>query len=261
MKYIETRVFNEVSLIIINRPDASNALNETVLVELEQALKAAEMDKSVKVLIVTGECVGDEKAFIAGADIGEMIHMTPAQGKAFAALGCRVLRRIETMEKPVIAAVNGYALGGGCELAMACDIRIASDKAKFGQPEVGLGILPGFAGTQRLSRLVGVSKAKELIFTGCVITAKEAKECGLVNQVVRAGNLIDESILLAKKIASNGQRAVRYAKIAINSGIETDLESGIIIENDLFGLCFATHDQREGMSAFLDHRKPNFESL
>lgn len=260
MKYIKTRTLNDVSLVIINRPEASNALNESVLLELEEALKIAERDKAVKVLILTGALIGDEKAFVAGADIGEMVNMTPDQAKAFAALGCRVLREIEMMEKPVIAAVNGYALGGGCELALACDIRIASERAIFGQPEVGLGILPGFAGTQRLSRLIGVSKAKELIFTGDIISAEAARELGLVNQVVKHGNLIDDSILLAKKIASKGQVAVRYAKMAINAGIETDLESGIIIENDLFGLCFTSHDQKEGMKAFLDRRKPNFES-
>ncbi len=163
------------------------------------------------------------------------------------------------MEKPVIAAVNGYALGGGCELSMCCDIRIASEKAKFGQPEVGLGITPGFAGTQRLPRIVGMGKAKELIFTAETIDANEAYRIGLVNKVVPAESLMDEAISMAKKILSKGQIAVRYSKVAINRGIETDIETGQAIEKDLFGLCFATEDQKEGMEAFLSKRLPNYK--
>ncbi len=162
------------------------------------------------------------------------------------------------MEKPTIAAINGYALGGGCELAMSCDIRIASEKAKFGQPEVGLGITPGFGGTQRLSRLVGLSKAKELILTTNIIKSQEALNIGLVNKVVPAEDLLKEAIMLAEKIVSKPQSAVRYAKSAINRGYETDIETGMIIEKDVFGLCFATEDQKEGMEAFLKKRKPNF---
>lgn len=163
------------------------------------------------------------------------------------------------MEKPVIAAVNGFALGGGCELAMCCDLRIASTKAKFGQPEVGLGIIPGFAGTQRLSRIIGLGKAKELIFTTEMIDAEEAYRIGLVNKIVPGEELMDEAIAMANKIVSNGQIAVRFAKVAINRGIETDIETGMDIEKNLFGLCFATEDQKEGMEAFLEKRKPNYK--
>lgn len=195
---------------------------------------------------------------MAGADIWEMKNKTPEEAIRFAELGINVFRKIELMKKPVIAAVNGFALGGGCELAMSCDIRIASQKAKFGQPEVGLGIIPGFAGTQRLSRLVGIPKAKELIFTADLIGATEAEKLGLVNKVVPHEDLIEEAINLANKIVSNSQTAVRYAKETINRGIETDIETGMIIEKNLFGLCFATKDQKEGMTAFLEKRKANF---
>jgi enoyl-CoA hydratase len=187
-----------------------------------------------------------------------MSAMTAQEGKAFGRLGADVFRKIEMMPQPVIAAVNGFALGGGCELAMACDIRIASSKAKFGQPEVGLGITPGFSGTQRLPRLVGLGKAKELIYTAAVIPADEACRIGLVNRVVEPGALMDEALALAATIASKARLAVRYAKEAINRGIETDIETGIDMETSLFGLCFATHDQKEGMAAFLQKRKPDF---
>jgi enoyl-CoA hydratase len=170
-----------------------------------------------------------------------------------------IFRRIELMEKPVIAAVNGFALGGGCEISMACDIRIASEKAKFGQPEVGLGITPGFAGTQRLPRIVGVAKAKELIYTAKMIDAAEALQIGLVNAVAAPEALMDEATAMAKMIAKNSQSAVRYAKTAINRGFETDIETGMLIEKDIFGLCFANEEQKEGMTAFVEKRKANFK--
>lgn len=243
-----------IGVIRINHPDALNALNTLVLSELGKAFDAFAADESVEVVVLTGE----GRAFVAGADIAEMSAMTAQEGKAFGRLGADVFRKIEMMPQPVIAAVNGFALGGGCELAMACDIRIASSKAKFGQPEVGLGITPGFSGTQRLPRLVGLGKAKELIYTAAIIQADEACRIGLVNRVVEPGVLMDEALALAAAIASKARLAVRYAKEAINRGIETDIETGIDMETSLFGLCFATHDQKEGMAAFLQKRKPDF---
>ena len=243
-----------IGVIRINHPDALNALNTLVLSELGKAFDAFAADESVEVVVLTGE----GRAFVAGADIAEMSAMTAQEGKAFGRLGADVFRKIEMMPQPVIAAVNGFALGGGCELAMACDIRIASSKAKFGQPEVGLGITPGFSGTQRLPRLVGLGKAKELIYTAAVIPADEACSIGLVNRVVEPGALMDEALALAAAIASKARLAVRYAKEAINRGIETDIETGIDMETSLFGLCFATHDQKEGMAAFFQKRMPAF---
>ena len=243
-----------IGVIRINHPDALNALNTLVLSELGKAFDAFAADESVEVVVLTGE----GRAFVAGADIAEMSAMTAQEGKAFGRLGADVFRKIEMMPQPVIAAVNGFALGGGGELARACDIRIASSKAKCGQPEVGLGITPGFSGTQRLPRLVGLGKAKELIYTAAVIPADEACRIGLVNRVVEPGALMDEALALAAAIASKARLAVRYAKEAINRGIETDIETGIDMETSLFGLCFATHDQKEGMAAFLQKRKPDF---
>ncbi|WZL72851.1 short-chain-enoyl-CoA hydratase [Clostridiaceae bacterium 35-E11] len=246
----------KVAVLAINRPKALNALNTQVLKELSCALDQLETAADVDVIIITGQ----GKAFVAGADIAEMKDLNAEEGRKFGNLGQQVFRRIEKMEKPVIAAVNGFALGGGCELAMSCDMRIASEKAKFGQPEVGLGIVPGFSGTQRLPRLVGMGKAKELILTGNMINAEEAERIGLVNKVVKSEDLMTEAFVLADKIAANAPMAVRYANIAINRGIETDIETGIEIEADLFGLCFATKDQKEGMTAFLEKRKPTFKN-
>lgn len=243
-----------IGVVRINHPEALNALDTLVLRELGQAFDAFAADAGIDVVVLTGE----GRAFVAGADIAEMSAMTAAEGKAFGRLGADVFRKIELLPQPVIAAVNGFALGGGCELAMACDIRIASAKAKFGQPEVGLGITPGFSGTQRLPRLVGLSKAKELIYTAAVIPADEALRIGLVNKVVAPEALMDEALALAATIASKARLAVRYAKEAINRGIETDIETGIAVEASLFGLCFATADQKEGMAAFLQKRKPDF---
>lgn len=245
-----------ITILTINRPDCLNALNKAVLEELNLAMEMLEKDDSVYVIIITG----NGKAFVAGADIAEMKDKTVSEAKSFSNLGSKLFRKIELMNKPVIAAVNGYALGGGSELAMACDIIIASEKAKFGQPEVGLGIIPGYSGTQRLPRLVGVKKAKELIFTGETIDAKEAEKIGMLNKVVPPEQLMDVSLELARRIASKAQIAVKYAKHAINSGIEVDIDTGIGIEENLFALCFANDNQKEGMSAFLEKRKPNFKN-
>ncbi|MGI6227639.1 MAG: short-chain-enoyl-CoA hydratase [Peptococcales bacterium] len=246
-----------VGIIKINRPKALNSLNTDTLIELQSAFNEIELDEDIKVVILTGY---GEKAFIAGADIAEMRDKNSIEACQFSRLGSYLFRRIELFKKPVIAAINGYALGGGCELAMCCDIRLASQKAKFGQPEVTLGIIPGFSGTQRLPRLIGLAKAKELIFTGEMIDAEEAKRLGLVNDVYAADQLLDKAVELANKIASKAQIAVSLAKAAINRGIETDIETGIAYEINAFGLCFTTKDQKEGMTAFLEKRKPCFES-
>ncbi|NLX60924.1 MAG: short-chain-enoyl-CoA hydratase [Tissierellia bacterium] len=250
LNYILLNKDENIGILTINRPKALNALNSEVLDELNKAIDQVIEDDNIHILIITGE----GKAFVAGADIGQMKDMDVFEAREFAKKGLSIFRKIELMEKPVIAAVNGYALGGGCELAMAFDIRIASDKAKFGQPEVGLGITPGFGGTQRLARIVGIPKAKELIFTGETINAEEALRIGLVNKVVAAESLMEEALTMARKIASKGQLAVRYSKVAINRGIETDIETGLAMERELFGLCFATEDQKEGMGAFLEKR-------
>lgn len=247
---------DQTLVVTVSRPSALNALNSSVLKELDALLDAVKDDASVYSLVLTG----DGKAFVAGADIGEMSTLSGVEGKVFGALGLKVFRKLETLPQPTVAAVNGFALGGGCELAMACDIRIASEKAKFGQPEVGLGITPGFGGTQRLPRLVGVAKAKELIFTGGHIGAEEAKVIGLVNQVVAPEELMETALKLTKKMNRNGQLAVRLSKEAINTGIETDVETGFNIESSLFGLCFSTEDQKEAMNAFLSKEKPNFQN-
>lgn len=246
---------DNVCIVKINNPEMLNALNTETLRELGQVFDEIAGDDATDVVILTGE----GRAFVAGADISEMSILKAAEGKKFGELGASVFRKIELLKQPVIAAVNGFALGGGCELAMACDIRIASAKAKFGQPEVGLGITPGFSGTQRLPRLVGVGKAKELIYTAAVIDAAEAYRIGLVNKVAEPEELMNIAGEMARTIASKAQLAVRYSKEAINRGIETDVETGIAIETDLFGLCFATSDQKEGMDAFLWKRKPDFK--
>ena len=244
-----------IGILSINRPDELNALNSKVLEELDRAIDSISMDEEIYVLII----IGEGRAFVAGADISEMKDKNSMEARYFAEKGLSVFRKIELMEKPVIAAVNGFALGGGCELAMCCDIRIASDKAKFGQPEVGLGITPGFGGTQRLSRLVGIGIAKELIFTAKIIRSDEAMRIGLVNEVVPASELMEAALKLANDIASKGQLAIRYAKSAINRGIETDIETGMEIEKDLFALCFATEDQKEAMTAFLEKRDAEYK--
>ncbi|MFZ5966132.1 MAG: short-chain-enoyl-CoA hydratase [Bacillota bacterium] len=254
-EYLLYRKEGNIGILSINNPKALNALNSKVLGEVDKAIDQITLDPEVYVLVLTGE----GKAFVAGADITEMRNMTAEEGRKFGERGLNLFRKIELMEKPVIAAINGFALGGGCELAMSCDIRIAGDKAKFGQPEVGLGITPGFGGTQRLPRLVGIAKAKELIFTGNIMSAQDAEKIGLVNSVVPQEELMKEALILANKIASAAQIAVRYAKSAMNRGIETDIETGIVIEKDLFALCFASEDQKEGMTAFIEKQKPEFK--
>lgn len=244
----------DVAILYFNRPNALNALNSDVLTEFGQIIDIVNNDLNINVLIISGE----GKAFVAGADISEMKDKTSIEARTFAKLGLDVFRKLEIMEKPVIAAVNGFALGGGCELMLSCDIIIGSEKAKIGQPEVGLGITPGFGGTQRLSRLVGTNKAKELIFTGDIIDANEALRIGLLNKLVNHEELMNESLSIAKRIASKSQTAVRYSKEAINRGIEADIETGFSIEKNLFSLCFSTNDQKEGMTAFIEKRKPNF---
>lgn len=255
MNTVKLEKIEGIGILRMDRPEAMNALNEEVLRDLDAALDRVEEDPEIRVLILTGE----GKAFVAGADIALMQGLDEAAGYAFGRLGQQVFRRIETMDPIVIAAVNGFALGGGCELAMACDIRIAAERAKFGQPEVGLGITPGYSGTQRLPRLVGKGRAMELIATGSIIPAETALSIGLVNRVVPQENLMEEALSMARKIAGNAPLAVSYSKKAIQQGLERcDLDEAILVEAELFGKCFATADQKEGMSAFLEKRKPEF---
>lgn len=244
-----------IGIITINRPKALNALNGATLHELDDLLDAIAQDSAVKVVIITG---GGEKAFVAGADITEMQPMSAIEGRNWGKLGQAVFDKLENLPQPVIAAVNGFALGGGCELAMACDIRIASERAKFGQPEVTLGITPGFAGTQRLPRLIGIGRAKELLFTGDMIDAAEAYRIGLVNKVVPPEELMAAAKMMAQKIMSRAPVAVRLCKAAVNNGLDMDLQSAMAYEAEVFGLCFATADQKEGMAAFVEKRKANF---
>lgn len=246
---------DKIGLLKINRPKVLNALNSKTLDELKEAIDLVRDDEEIFVLIISGE----GRAFVAGADIEEMKDMNSIEARSFAEKGLSLFRTIEEMEKPVIAAVNGFALGGGCELAMACDIRLASKKAKFGQPETGLGITPGFGGTQRLSRLVGPAKAKEIIFTGDMIDGEAALKIGLVNTLVEAEEVMEASLNMAKKIASKGQLAIKYSKTAINSSLDVDLDTGMKMERELFALCFSTQDQKEGMSAFLEKRQADFK--
>jgi enoyl-CoA hydratase len=243
-----------IGILTMNRPKALNALNTETLSELSQLLDEIAGDNSVKVVILTGA----ERSFVAGADITEMLNFSSAQGRTFGRLGQSTFNKIEKMTKPVIAAINGFALGGGCELAMACDIRIASEKAKFGQPEVGLGIVPGFGGTQRLPRLVGRGKAKEIIYTGEVFDAQEALRIGLVEKVVPPEELLEAAKTMARKIMKNASYAVTLCKDAINTGLDIDLAAGQEYEATLFGVTCATDDKKEGMSAFVEKRKANF---
>ena len=241
-----------IAILTINRPKALNALNSETLAELDDCLTLLEKNKDVKVVILTGS---GEKSFVAGADISEMVNATPDEGRAMALLAKEAFGRLEKMPQVTIAAVNGYALGGGCEISMACDIRVASENARFGQPECGLGILPGFGGTQRLARLVGKGIAKELIFTCDQIDAQDAYRIGLVNHVVPQAELLDYCKAMAGRIMKNGPFAVTLAKQAINTGMDTDLDSGLTLEANLFGLSFSTEDKKEGMTAFLEKRK------
>lgn len=241
-----------IAVATINRPKALNALNSDVLTDLNELVDVVTADAEIRALVITGS---GEKAFVAGADIGEMSTLTPAEGEAFGKHGNDVFRRIETLPIPTIAAINGFALGGGCELSMSCDIRICSEAAVFGQPEVGLGITPGFGGTQRLARLISPGMAKQLIYTAKNIKADEAYRIGLVNAVYPAEELMAAAEKLANTIAGNAPIAVRACKKAINDGLQVDMDQAIVIEEKLFGSCFKTADQIEGMGAFLEKRK------
>ena len=251
MEFITYEVEGQIGIITINRPKALNALNSAVLDELDKTLDAVDQE-AIRCLILTG---AGEKSFVAGADIGEMSTLTKAEGEAFGKKGNDIFRKLETFPIPVIAAVNGFALGGGCEISMSCDIRICSENAVFGQPEVGLGITPGFGGTQRLARIVGTGKAKEMIYGARNIKAEEAYRIGLVNNVYPAEELMPAAKKLASTIARNAPIAVRNCKRAINEGIQVDMDQAIVIEEKLFGSCFETCDQKEGMNAFLEKRK------
>ena len=246
----------EIATVTINRPRAMNALNRETLEDLRQAFIALEQTENLKVIIMTG---AGGKAFVAGADIAQMHQMNALEARAFSRLGQQVMTSIEQCSKPVIAAVNGFALGGGCELAMACDIRLASEKAKFGQPEVNLGVIPGFAGAQRLSRLIGKGRAKELLLTGDMIDANEAYRLGLANKVVPVDELMETALKMAKKIATKGPVAIGFTKEAINKGLDMDLDKANAYESELFSLCFASNDQKEGMAAFMGKRPADFQ--
>jgi len=245
-----------VAIVTINRPKVLNALNSGTLDELRRVMLDLKHDEGVRALIVTG---AGEKSFIAGADINELAVQTPTGGREFALAGQHVLDLIENMGKPVIAAINGYALGGGCELAMACTIRLAADTAKLGQPEINLGIIPGYAGTQRLSRLVGKGKAMEIILSGAPIGASEAERIGLVNRVVPAAELMTEARKLAGQLAVSAPIAMRYIIHAINKGLEMPFAEASVFEATLFGLIASTDDMREGTKAFLEKRKAEFK--
>ena len=282
MKYIQLEPQGDIAILRINRPEALNAMNLDVISELSKMIDIIAADESIKAVVITG---AGERSFCAGADISYMVNIDPMQAEKYATSAQDVINKIDRLEKPVIAAVNGFALGGGCELAMACDIRIASSNAKIGQPEVTIGIPPGWGGTQRLMRLVGPAKAKELIFTGKMITADEAYQIGLVNRVINLGSddkippeapkgdaakekeraseiaktlnkkLMDESLALAKEIAKNSFTAVKVSKKLINRGMDTDLETGLRLEIYGWALCFAHEDRQKMMSAFLNKSK------
>lgn len=248
-------VEGSVAVITFNRPEVLNALNEETMQELGSAMSECKQDGTVRVVILTG--VGD-KAFIAGADINEFVGKSPAMIMGFAELGHNVVRIMETMGKPIVAAVNGYALGGGLEISMACDMRFASDKARFGQPEILLGLIPGMGGTQRLSRLVGIGLARELIMSGEQVTAQRAYEIGLVNRVFPAEQLMEETKKFAQRLAGLPPFALRMAKYAINYGYDLALENANSLELQCFSQCWSTEDLKEGVAAFLEKRKPSF---
>lgn len=254
MENLLMEVENEVAVVTINRPKSLNALNSETLQEIYECFTDISARKDIKVVILTGS---GKKAFVAGADISEMVNGTPAEGRQMGMIAYKAFKQIEECPQVVICAVNGFALGGGCEISMACDIRIASDNAKFGQPEVNLGILPGFGGTQRLARLVGKGRAKEMIFTADMIDAQEAYRIGLANHVVKQEELLDYCKEMATKIISKASYAVSLAKQAINVGLDVDLASGLQLEANLFGLAFSTEDKKEGMTAFLEKRPAN----
>ena len=252
MSFVNVDLQGAVAVLTIDRPKALNALNPEVLADLKAAFEGLDQN-TVRCVVLTG--AGD-KSFVAGADIGSMSTMTRAEGEAFGKLGNDIFLMIESFPLPVIAAVNGFALGGGCELAMSCDIRICSDNAMFGQPEVGLGITPGFGGTQRLPRIVGLGMAKQLLYTARNIDAAEALRIGLVNAVIPQAELLDAALKMAGQIAKNAPIAVRACKKAVNEGMQVSIDKAVVIEEKLFGGCFETHDQVEGMACFLSREKP-----
>lgn len=257
MNYIQYEQKDAIAVLTISREKALNALNSEVLGELDAAIDAIDLD-TVRCLIITG---AGQKSFVAGADIGEMSTLTKEEGEAFGKKGNDVFRKIETLPIPVIAAVNGFALGGGCELSMSCDIRLASENAVFGQPETGLGVTPGFGGTQRLARIIPVGKAKEMLYAGTKVKAAEALTLGLVNAVYPSEELLPAAEKLAGKIARNAPIAVRASKKAVNDGLQVSIDEGIAIEEKLFGSCFESADQRNGMAAFLNKEKaPAFQN-
>jgi enoyl-CoA hydratase len=254
-QYIVIDKQKSVGILTINRPDKMNALNTQVAEEIMSGFQQLEVDPEIKVIVITG--AGD-KAFIAGADIAEMKDMTPLEALEFAQKGQKTTEILEQSDKIVIAAINGYALGGGLELSMACDIRIAAHTAKVGQPEIKIGVIPGWAGTQRLSRLVGKTKAKEIILTGDMISAEKAEQIGIITRVVPAEDLMEEVMNCARSLACLGSFSLSAAKHAIDHGYEVDFQKGQELERQYFALCFAHSDQKEGMSAFLEKRKPQF---
>lgn len=252
--YLKTENKGAVAILTISAPKSLNALNSTILGEIGDYID--KLDSSTRCLIITGD---GEKSFVAGADISEMATLNAAEGEAFGKRGADVFRKIETLSIPVIAAVNGFALGGGCELAMACDIRICSSNARFGQPEVGLGIIPGFSGTLRLAKLIGMGMAKQLIYTGRNIKADEALRIGLVNAVYEQSELMNQAVAMAESICMNAPIAVAYAKQCINAEWDMPADEAVAYESHLFGQCFATQDQKNGMKAFLEKGKCTFE--
>ncbi|UCF73729.1 MAG: enoyl-CoA hydratase/isomerase family protein [Deltaproteobacteria bacterium] len=255
----ETIIFEveeNIAIIRFNRPKVLNAINRTVVAEMKDAVEKVAADKSIKILILTGS--GD-KAFVSGADIAFMRDFTPLQGRSFSDDGKEVLFQLEALPIPVIACVNGFALGGGLELAMACDFIYAADSAKLGQPEINLGIIPGFGGTQRLARLVGKAMAKELCMTGAIITAMEAKDIGLVNKVFPKETLWEETMKVARLLASKGRVSLRAVKDSIERGYDQDLRTGCYMESDAYAICLTSEDAKEGMGAFLEKRKAEFK--
>lgn len=255
-KNILFEIKNNTGIITINRPDKLNALNGQTIDELEDVINSIKDNNDVFVVVITGS---GEKAFVAGADISELNKLDVISAKEFSEKGNRVFRAIETLDKPVIAAVNGFALGGGCELALASHIRFASEKAKFGQPEVNLGIIPGYGGTQRLARIVNSARALEMILTGDMLSAEDALKIGLVNKVYPSSDLLPETLKLAEKISSKGQQAIRFALKAVKATDNMSLSEGLSYEASLFALVCGTDDFKEGTSAFLEKRKPNFK--
>ncbi len=255
-KNILFEVKESITYVTINRPQVLNALNIETVKELSEVFSAIEKDEKVASVILTG---AGEKAFVAGADINELAKLDALGGRDFSLNGQRVFNQIENLSKPVIAAINGFALGGGCELALASTLRVAAETAKFGQPEVNLGIIPGYAGTQRLARLVGKGRALEMVLTGNMVSAEEAYRIGLVNKVAPLSELLNEAKKLAEIIMSKGPVAIRLAMVAINQGLQMSLEQGLQMEASLFGLTCATDDMKEGTSAFLEKRKPAFK--